>query len=450
MAFRILSLDGGGAWSLIQVLTLIDLYRSGGALITGHDVLRDFDLVVANSSGSVVLGALVKDLPVVDIEPWFAALMTNEAMFPPLPRWSAPLRALKRAVGGLAPRYSAVAKLAALRRRLNGGEGEGGIGDLTIDAIKTRLRLPTQLVVTAFDHDQRREVLFRSNPASAAASFGTPAVATLAEAIHASTTAPGGFFDRPAAVSRSRRCWDGSVAGLGNPLLDGLAEALANGIPPGEIQILSLGTGSVALPRARGNEDPATRRLVAERRPAGWRRNLRRLADSILDDPPDTASLTAHLVLGGGVPGGRGTSIGSGRLVRMNPLVQPIRTADGWLRPAGLSEDGPMGDEFVRLSRLPIDAGAGRDLALIRKFCALWHGDAVVNQPIRANSDTLDCEIGQRWYSDAKGRWQALAGSGGTADAALMANTPAAPPAGPTAPAPRPMPGGRLAASKLA
>src|SRR5882762_10523026 len=58
MSFRILSLDGGGSWSLIQIMTLIDLYRSGGALLTGHHVLRDFDLVVANSGGSMILGGL--------------------------------------------------------------------------------------------------------------------------------------------------------------------------------------------------------------------------------------------------------------------------------------------------------------------------------------------------------------------------------------------------------
>ena len=48
------------------------------------------------------------------------------------------------------------------------------------------------------------------------------------------------------------------------------------------------------------------------------------------------------------------------------------------------------------------------DIALIKKFCTLWLNDAVVNQPIRANSDTLECEIGQRWYNEAKAQWLAL------------------------------------------
>ena len=60
MSFRILSLDGGGSWALIQVKALIDLY---GAACHGHDVLKDFDMVAANSGGSIVLGGLVENLP---------------------------------------------------------------------------------------------------------------------------------------------------------------------------------------------------------------------------------------------------------------------------------------------------------------------------------------------------------------------------------------------------
>jgi hypothetical protein len=37
MAYQILSLDGGGAWALIEVRALIDLY---GANTAGHNLLR--------------------------------------------------------------------------------------------------------------------------------------------------------------------------------------------------------------------------------------------------------------------------------------------------------------------------------------------------------------------------------------------------------------------------
>ena len=58
--FRILSLDGGGSWALIQVKALIDLYsRTGdGKDVTGHDILRKFDLIAANSGGALTLAGL--------------------------------------------------------------------------------------------------------------------------------------------------------------------------------------------------------------------------------------------------------------------------------------------------------------------------------------------------------------------------------------------------------
>jgi uncharacterized protein len=411
MSFRILSLDGGGSWSLLQIMTLIDLYRSGGALLSGHHVLRDFDLVVASGSGSIVLGGLVKDLPLVDIRKFFEDEAQRSALFAP-PRTRPTMRErLLRRLTGTAPRHSTRGKLDGLRRLLNSDLGEPGIGDVTLDALKTRIGLPTQLMIAAFDYDRQREIVFRSNLQSRAADFGTPAIATLAEAIHAATTAPLGFFDAPASVSRGRRCWGAALAGANNPVLLAVAEALAGGVEAAAIEVLSIGTGSVVLPMAGGNEGPASAKLVRQRLPAGEAGDLRKLADTLLDDPPDTASLIAYLALGHAVPADDGERPSAGRLVRMNPLVQPIRLANGWARPAGLNEAEDGSDEFLRLRQLPVDAVTADEIALIRKFGALWHGDAVVNQPLRANSDTLDCEIGQRWYNEAKMQWLILTGA---------------------------------------
>ena len=58
-SFRILSLDGGGVWGLVEVNTLIDLYSE---CATGRQVLGDFDLVAANSAGALVLAALCVDM----------------------------------------------------------------------------------------------------------------------------------------------------------------------------------------------------------------------------------------------------------------------------------------------------------------------------------------------------------------------------------------------------
>src|SRR6185312_15901116 len=124
MNFRILSLDGGGPWSLIQIMTLIDLYRSGGALLSGHHVLRDFDLVIANSGGSLVLGGLIKDLSLAEIQTHFDDPATRQALFTALPSARRPFARLIDRLCGVGPRYAAAAKLDALRRLLNGPSGE--------------------------------------------------------------------------------------------------------------------------------------------------------------------------------------------------------------------------------------------------------------------------------------------------------------------------------------
>lgn len=46
MSYSILSLDGGGSWALIQVKILQQRY---GMDAGGHEILRKYDLVIANS-----------------------------------------------------------------------------------------------------------------------------------------------------------------------------------------------------------------------------------------------------------------------------------------------------------------------------------------------------------------------------------------------------------------
>ncbi len=71
MNYRILSLDGGGTWALIQIKALIALYDEN---ISGQTVLEDFDLVAASSGGSIVLGGLVEGLKLGEILAFFQDL----------------------------------------------------------------------------------------------------------------------------------------------------------------------------------------------------------------------------------------------------------------------------------------------------------------------------------------------------------------------------------------
>ena len=80
MDYRILSLDGGGTWALIQVKALMQLY---GAETTGHEVLKDFDLVAANSGGSIVLGALLENMALTKVLQLFEDEAIRRTIFLP-------------------------------------------------------------------------------------------------------------------------------------------------------------------------------------------------------------------------------------------------------------------------------------------------------------------------------------------------------------------------------
>lgn len=63
--YKILALDGGGSWSMIQAMALADMY---GDEICGHDLLAKFDLVAANSGGALVAAALIENCTLGEIK----------------------------------------------------------------------------------------------------------------------------------------------------------------------------------------------------------------------------------------------------------------------------------------------------------------------------------------------------------------------------------------------
>lgn len=83
MSFKIRSMDGGGAWSLIQARVLMDIYGDIG----GHELLRQFDMVIANSGGSLVLACLCNDMKPSEIIKIFANKSNREQVFSKLTFW---------------------------------------------------------------------------------------------------------------------------------------------------------------------------------------------------------------------------------------------------------------------------------------------------------------------------------------------------------------------------
>jgi uncharacterized protein len=398
MAYRILSLDGGGAWALIEVRALIALY---GGDATGHQVLSDFDLVAANSGGSLVLGGLVEGLKLADLRSYFEDETKRKSIFSPTSSWG---DTALHSLTGIGPKYSAENKLPAIQRLLPQR------GNLVLTKTAGGLHRPDlpddiHLLIIGFDYDRNRASFFRSALAAGPKwGEGEVATVTLAEAIHASTNAPVNYFDGPATFPDGPgRYWDGGVTGCNNPILAAVTEAIVMGQDPKDIVALSIGTATVALPWATP-QDPPTSPYVQVVSSPGIIADLRKLATSILDDPPDIASFVAHVMTGSGAD--LPQSIQS-RVVRMNPLISPMGKPGNWRAP-GPAEAPMTAAQFTYLARLDMDAVEQVQVDAIAAFAELWVKGSVSNQPIRMNGDTLELELGYGTFGDAAAAWEKL------------------------------------------
>lgn len=397
MTYRILTLDGGGSWAILQVMALAEIYGEG---TKGHDVLGDFSLVAANSGGSITLGGLIENRTLADLRDNF---FLNEAARRSIFVQKVGLAALVGELTHIGPKYGTLGKLAGLKALLTAS------GGTPLSQLRTAAgpAMP-DIVICTFDYDRLRGILFRSNRASRAASFTAELDPTLAEAIHSSTDAPINYFDAPARLPEAspiRQFWDGGVAGYNNPVMVAVIEALANGVSAGDIRALSLGTGTTFLPSDPGGVlgpiGQAPRQVPRGDGLGTLLSDVALLATAIVDDPPDVASYFAHIVLGGALPAARGTMT-SGQVVRLNPMIQPVRDAQGnWTSPAGISN-------FAALANLGMDAVAASDVDRIVEFGKAWIANQVVNQAIRVNRDTLDCEVGQPTFDRALAVWRAI------------------------------------------
>lgn len=395
MSYRILSLDGGGTWALIQVKALMDLY---GAATTGHNVLNDFDLVAANSGGSIVLGCLLEDMPLSQILTFFQDESQRRAVFSET-EWVGD-RTLSF-LTGLGPKYSAKEKLPALQHVLT-KNGNVPLNQVVVGFRRATSANDLHLLIIGFDYDRDRGTYFRSSPAGGTPwGNGAASDITVAEAIHASTNAPVNYFDEPAQFpDHSGRYWDGAISGANNPVLSAVTEAIVKGQRPDDIVALSIGTGSVALAWPQDEDNPTVfeqpvgdSSLVAD---------LKKLASSILDDPPDRATFFAHVLTRGGV--GLNRPPADSRIVRMNPLVSPVKDAAGnWTAPGGMTTA-----QFQSLASLDMDAVKQAQVDAITRYADLWLQDKAPNQPIRMDGDTLKRELGQSKYSEAKTAWTAI------------------------------------------
>jgi uncharacterized protein len=381
MTYRILSLDGGGTWALLQAIALAETY---GHEASGHDVLSRFDMAVANSGGSIVLAGLMADFPLARLIALFGTAEQVQGIF-------VKLNLLEKLANPTA-KYSTEKKLAGLSAIL------GAAGERMLDAWEPELPAgpggaPVKAMIVGFDYDSQRAEFFRTFATGLGAS---PSHVRLVDAVHASSDAPVAYFNRPTSCgSPPRRYWDGAVAGFNNPLMAGLAEAIALGVDPATIRLLSIGTGTVRLAPP---DSPAPDELRQTQHSPSVLGDLQELAGSITDDPPDTATYTAYVTLNHVWPPPMPSD--GGPVVRMNPVVRPILANGQWTPPPGYDLAA-----FKAIAGLAMDAREQPEIDNIKRLGAAWVADAVPNQPIRAAPDSFERLIGDATFQAAKARW---------------------------------------------
>jgi len=405
---RVLSLDGGGTWSIVQVEALAHLYTPE---TRGHRILQDFDYAVANSGGSIVLGGLLLNASLREIQQKFDDLRVRTALFSTVSPWlgGAWFRLFRRVAGG--PRFSTAEKRIHLLKIFDEFAYANGIRSQALADLAAAVGGNFQFTIIGYDYRRDRAKYFRSNAQSAAANPsrtppapGLPGTPDLIDAVHASSTAPVHFFDRAAESFNPRLkdelFWDGAVTGQNNPVVSGVIEALANGAERDSIVVLAIGTGGNALPPALVR-DPAwqienhVKRASAE---------IGKLGRAVIGDPPDHASFVAHMMLTGRLPQ-HGGARNDSPIVRISPLVGPYPSPDGgitWPWPEGLQPP-----ERRRIIDLDMAAVSPEDFGMVQQLATDWINGRIRNQPIRMGSD-LVCDLGDETFGEAVARWKAI------------------------------------------
>jgi patatin-like phospholipase/acyl hydrolase len=185
--YKILSLDGGGSWAIIQLLTLKDRYGN----LNGHEILKKFDLVIANSGGSIVLAALAEDYSIDKAITLFQNQKNREQIFHKntfKDRYF-PVDYLGLFNAGFGPKYSATKKKEAFENLFP------EIDKVQMNELPKLISIESlKIVVCTYDALNNRAKFFKSYSASG---NGYDSV-KLTQAINGSSNAPVQYFDFPA------------------------------------------------------------------------------------------------------------------------------------------------------------------------------------------------------------------------------------------------------------
>ncbi len=390
MSYNILSLDGGGSWAILQAMALKEIYKGKST----KEILGEFDMVAANSGGSLMLACMIEFDTMDQVIEMFLLEENRRDVFSELGFFEKSIFEEIAVLLKSGPQYKAERKLEGIEKALP------KYGKQLFTGLSEKLGLTTKFLVVAYDYDLQRAVYFSSDPKHF---NGNIYENTLAQTVHASSNAPIKYFDEPAVFKYKgdlHRYWDGAMGGNNNPALVAVVEAMGVYQQKAEdIRVLSLGTGNVILPIEGFTKFTSDFDfLIAEKEEQSLKKDIVKMSNCILSEPMDAATYMSHIVLGGGL-----MSDNLSNIVRLNPLIQPFLHANKWVLPSDFDED-----KFKVLIDLEMDAVKQDEVKLIVELGEKWIANKIINQAIRCDSENLQPVLGHSTFASAANYWKQI------------------------------------------
>lgn len=396
--YKILSLDGGGSWAIIQLLTLKDRYGN----LNGHQILQKFDLIIANSGGSIVLAALAENYTLDKAIALFKEKSNRELIFHKNTfndRYF-PVDYLGLFNAGFGPKYSAKRKKEAFESLFP------EIDKIQMDELPKLIgKNSLKIVVATYDALNNRAKFFKSFSSN---SEGDDSV-RLTQAINASSNAPVQYFDFPARFKAKGseifyELWDGALGGFNNPILAGTIEAYKLGIDLKTIRVISLGTSNSLMSEDSKKNFWDWKQIALQFRRkkfhiSKWKpqfnffkETMLHQAKTILYQPPDTANYIAMMFL----KAATGKEL-SEQIIRLSPLIHYDTRSPKTVIPL-----------VQKLYKMDMDLTKDEEIDTLIACFNAWKAGQLYNQPIEfrieRNNDLRGIQ-GDKCYQEGMDRW---------------------------------------------
>lgn len=370
--YKILSLDGGGSWSILQLLTLKDKYPNK----TGHEILREYDLVISNSGGSIVLAALVENWTMDKALQLFRNQNIRERIFSKNTFWERffPVDYIK----SIGPKYSSKRKGKAFR------EIFASSSKMLMNELPEFIGKPSlKLIVCTYDALNNRAKFFRS--------YGSGPYydsVKLTQAIHGSSNAPIQYFDFPARFKAKNtgvffELWDGALGGFNNPVAAGVIEAIKSGVPKDTISVVSIGTSNKCMSNDDKKKFYDIKQTTIKQRKKKYKfwlwkpqfqffkMSIINQAKTILYEPPDWSNYVAFMFLFGEVyKEGLDKSILK-KFVRLSPMIHTDKNTL------------PEVEELLKqLYVMDMNLTKDEEIQKVEECYTNWKAGKIANQPI--------------------------------------------------------------------